>query len=163
VVPPPEYRWKPGQSGNPKGRTTAGATIREWVNSIALDDLTESHVRAIARNREAPWTMRAAALRILRTLEQPDMADFAAVLKGEKTLDELRKAGINTEMVKSASIGTQGIRIELHDRSGEDFDRVVEKTDGKDTQRQEFVGAMPVSVQIVTPLTRPTDAPSNDR
>jgi len=30
--------WKPGQSGNPTGRTTFGATYREWVCEFARED-----------------------------------------------------------------------------------------------------------------------------
>lgn len=34
IIPPVENRWKPGQSGNPKGRPTAGACIVEWMNEM---------------------------------------------------------------------------------------------------------------------------------
>jgi hypothetical protein len=35
IVPPVETRWKPGQSGNPKGRPAVGATMLEWLNELA--------------------------------------------------------------------------------------------------------------------------------
>ena len=41
VEPPPEHRFKPGQSGNPAGRKSAGATIREWWNVLAEQEQTE--------------------------------------------------------------------------------------------------------------------------
>lgn len=51
-VPPPEFRWKKGQSGNPKGRTHGAATVRNWLSIMAnwrLDRvksvLTARHVR----------------------------------------------------------------------------------------------------------------------
>jgi hypothetical protein len=59
VVPPQEYRWKPGQSGNPSGRPkAAGSSIREWLNIMAdwttndlqevLDDPNASSAKATA-------------------------------------------------------------------------------------------------------------------
>ena len=38
VVPPPEHRWKPGQSGNPRGRKAAGLSVKEWFNVMATWD-----------------------------------------------------------------------------------------------------------------------------
>ena len=35
VVPPPEHRWKAGQSGNRRGRPAAGLSIKEWFNVMA--------------------------------------------------------------------------------------------------------------------------------
>lgn len=34
-VPPVEHRFAPGQSGNPAGRPTAGASVREHLNRMA--------------------------------------------------------------------------------------------------------------------------------
>ena len=55
--------WRSGQSGNPAGRRTAGATIREHVYAMAEQALTEGELRAIARDKAEPWPRRAAAER----------------------------------------------------------------------------------------------------
>src|SRR5437764_1007890 len=34
VIPPIEHRFRPGQSGNPRGRPRAGASLREWLNQM---------------------------------------------------------------------------------------------------------------------------------
>ena len=44
--------WKPGQSGNPKGRTTFGATYREWVAEFAREDDSGAPKYSMAALRE---------------------------------------------------------------------------------------------------------------
>src|SRR5437773_9047869 len=106
-VPPAEHRFKLGQAANPNGRAaSAGTSIREWINSFAAHDMTEAQLRKIARDPKAPFTKRAAAERLIRMVEAGDMADFESYLDGSKTLDELQKAGINTEVVKKAKART---------------------------------------------------------
>lgn len=136
VVPPPEHRWKPGQSGNPAGRPpNAGASLREWVNTFAAKGLSRKQIEAIARDDSVPWPKQAAAIRVLRTTEVIDLADFAPLVTGEKTIDQMRDEGVDTSVVKKIKPTQFGIEIELHDRSGEDFDRVSDRTEGKPTQR----------------------------
>jgi hypothetical protein len=145
LIPP-----QPGEARNPAGRPSAGATLREQVNALAQSGLTEKELRKIARDQSLPWTRRAAANRILRTLEAPDLADFAGLLRGENSLEDLRAMGVNTEAVKRFKQRTRkqmsghgeeaeveeviDREIELYDRSGEDFDRVTNHTDGHPTQ-----------------------------
>lgn len=147
VVPPPEHRWQPGESGNPAGRRTAGATIREWVNQFAAQDLTEAQVRRVARDPRSPWTKRAAAERVLRTMEAGDLADMDQLLSGEVSLQGLRDQGVNTSIIKKIKVKTRTLygeggpegeevtrEVELHDRAGEEFDRICDRTDGRPTQ-----------------------------
>lgn len=136
------WLWKPGQSGNPAGRKTAGAYITEHLNSLAHADLSEADLRLIARDQKQPWTRRAAAERILRSLEAGDLADFEDYLEGTKKLPDLRKGGLNTEVVKRARVkvlkdGSVEREIELHDRAGGDFDRILDRTEGKAIARVE--------------------------
>jgi hypothetical protein len=49
-----------------------------------------------------------------------DLADFQAVIEGTRTLEQLRSAGVNTE-VKRFRVTSRGDReLELHDRAGDD-------------------------------------------
>lgn len=145
--PPVEYQFKPGQSGNPAGRKKAGAYIREWLNVFAEQELTEDQLRKIARSKSQPCTKRAAAERALRMMESPDLADFSEYLDGKASIDELRKAGIDTSLVKRAKVRVERRKdktkvetreIELHDRSLGEFNTVVDTTDGTPVQRQEI-------------------------
>src|SRR5688572_11714193 len=87
--PPRSTRFKPGQSGNPKGRPSAGASLREWLNVFVAQELTEDQLQKIARCRSAPVLKRAAAIRALGTLEWGDIADFMGWLDGTMSLEEL--------------------------------------------------------------------------
>jgi hypothetical protein len=112
-----------------------------------------------------------------------DESLLAAVewLRGEASLADLRERGLNTEVVKKAKVTKKVIgatkegddvsiltrELELHDRAGVDFDRIADRTHGKSTQPLDVQGAaLPLAVQIITPLTRTepaTDAPDPGR
>jgi hypothetical protein len=122
-------------------------TIREHINLLAAKGLTEKQLRKAARDRGAPWTQRAAAERILRTLEMGDLADFDPVLDGTMTLAQIRDTGVNTEVVKKCKVKIRTTEepgkppvtevereIELYDRAGSDFDRVMDRTEGRPKQ-----------------------------
>jgi hypothetical protein len=145
--------------------------MREWINSLAAAELTEAQLRRVARDKKAPALKRAAAERLIRLVEAGDMADFEPYLAGEKSLEDLRRSGINTEVVKKAKARSYSNKdgglvvereVELHDRAGVDFDRVCDQTDGKPTQRVEMGGiAVPTVIEIITPLTRQTPPPTD--
>jgi hypothetical protein len=146
--------FEPGQSGNPEGRKSAGAYIKEWLNSLA--SLTLEEVAKVAKDKTAPAAKIIAAERILRAAEQPDLADF----EGYATLKAARKAGLRTEAVKRLKIrkrddGTTEREIELHDRAGADFDRMMDQTDGKPKQTTEVTVNLPQSVEFRTPGMSP--------
>lgn len=139
--------FRPGQSGNPAGRRTAGATVKEWLNALSDAGTTERDLRAIARDQSVAWAKRTAAERMLRTLEAGDLADFQPYLHGAKTLEELRAAGVNTEIVKKCKVKVRTLgdgtteterEVELFDRAGADFDRVLDRTEGKPRQTVEL-------------------------
>jgi hypothetical protein len=160
--PPSQYSFKPGQSGNPNGRPTAGATLREWVNVLAAKNLSEKELRRLARDQKVPWPKRAAANRILRTLEVPDLADLEDVLTGDVTLKQAREQGLNTEVVKKMKVKTRYVlnrdgdaekeierEVELFDRAGVDFDRVTEHTDGRPAQGLHLSGEVNQTIKRV--------------
>jgi hypothetical protein len=152
---------KPGEVRNPEGRKTAGAYVKEWINSFTHQELSEKDLRKIARDKAEPWAKRTAAERMLRTLEAPDLADFQDAVDGVSDLKALRKQGLNTEVVKKLKTKTRTIpsqdgdpvveverEIELYDRAGVDFDRVVEKTAGKDPQATDITsGGKPIGAE----------------
>lgn len=160
--PPLETQFKPGQSGNPAGRPPAlGSSVIEWANQLGHQGLSEDALRVIARDKAEPFPKRAAALRCLRLIEAADLSDFSAVLRGDQSLEELRAAGTNTEVVKKIKQRTRKINvgdgkfedeiereIELYDRSGSDFDRLLDRTIGKPTQAVELTGKDGGSLEI---------------
>jgi hypothetical protein len=150
---------KPGERLNPHGRKTAGATIREWINALAEADLTAAELLKVARDPSVGWTKRAAAERILRTLEAGDISDFTDLLNGKVDLKALRKKGVNTEVLKQFKQKTRRVpvgngkseeiidrEIEMHDRAGPEFDRIVEHTDGTAIRRQNIVNHTHITV-----------------
>src|SRR5688500_7113469 len=94
IVPPVEYRFQPGTSGNSKGRRNAGATIADWMNALAAKELTEADLRKIHGDPKQPQTRRIAAERLLHSLS-PDMADYEPYLDGTMTLAELKASGVD--------------------------------------------------------------------
>ncbi len=137
-------RFVKGDVGNPKGRKTLGATVIEWCNALAERGANEKELKRIARNRNCNGTLRIAAQRMLRLMEDPDMADYEPLLDGQKCMKELRHEGVDTRVIKKVKSKTRAIpqgdqppiieterEIELHDRSGAEFDRVLDRTDGK--------------------------------
>jgi hypothetical protein len=152
--------FKPGESGNQKSRgpQTAGASIRQWMN--AMSGYLEAELRHVSQSARFPAAKRAAALQMLRAITSPDMADFAEVLAGEKTLPQARAAGIDTTIVKRFAVrptahGTSR-ELELHDHAGDAIDRIMDRTEGKPKQTTEIMGegGMPLAITITTPQTR---------
>jgi hypothetical protein len=159
--------WKKGEAPKPPGRGTAGATLREWLNTFAHQELTERDLRALMKGKDVPALKVAAAVLMLRCVEHPDLADFADFIEGRATIAELREAGVDTALVKKAKSRTRTYRtkdggtvtvtereIELYDRSGEAFDRICDRAEGKPKHAVDLGGeqGMPLAVRIITPL-----------
>ena len=186
VAPPIAHRWKPGQSGNPSGKPrAAGWSIRERVNQLVEKDLTEKELRQLARNPSSGCTVRMAAERILRAMEFGDLSDFAGLMRGENTLEDLRAMGINTEVIKKIKSKTRMVpighgkveevverEVELHDRAGAEFDRIVNQTAGNPMQpieadlksgiRPEVTEDQVQKLMDILAKTRPVEASPSD-
>lgn len=168
-------QFPPGVSGNPNGRKTAGASLCEWLNSFAEQELTEADLRVIARDVKAPWTKRAAAERVLRTMEAGDVADMGPLLDGSMSPEQLREAGINTAVIKKIKTKTRTLyrgneaegveverEVELHDRAGVDFDRIADRTAGKPINRVDVAGEVDVTFTLNISNASGSDEPSEN-
>ncbi len=60
--------WKAGQSGNPHGSRNAGATIQDWLNRLATQELTITDLQAI----DKPPAKVIAAQRLIAGMEHPE-------------------------------------------------------------------------------------------
>jgi hypothetical protein len=131
---------------NKKGRQSHGAYVSELVNSFSLQmekgTLTADDLPRIAK-KDPDIGRRAAALRLLRSVESPDMSDFEPVLDGQQSLRELRAAGISTAAVKKCKTKRRTIKrgeeevvevereLELRDTSLVEHQDLMDRTEGK--------------------------------
>lgn len=157
LPPPIATRWKKGESP----RMNGGTRIIEAMNSLISRGVTEDQLRRMAKSKGRGPAWRAAAVQVLRMMEQGDLADFQAVLDGTKTLEQLRdEDGVDTTIVKKikpvspTEHGGGGNEIELHDRTQKALELVIGHTHGKPAERQEITVKMPQVVEIITPMTR---------
>lgn len=135
IAPPERYQFKKGQSGNAGGSPTVGAIVKNYFNRLARHKISTARLRSLIANEKKPHLLRAAAEQLLHTRGATTLADFDPWMRGEKTLKELYDAGVDVSLVKTASISDKGARrIELHDRSGQNMDRLMDQTSSRPKQ-----------------------------
>jgi hypothetical protein len=61
-------RWRPGQSGNPRGRPNIGASVMDWTNQ--MDRWDDDRLRAVMADKAAPRSKKAAARWLLDVATQ---------------------------------------------------------------------------------------------
>lgn len=89
----PRTAWKPGQSGNPKGRPPLGGSIAEQLRTILAEDAgdgrtkREAILRRVVNNatQGKPWAVEFVADRREGKLLQPLSAPTKIVLQWEDT------------------------------------------------------------------------------
>ncbi len=101
-------------------------------------------MRKIAFDDDEPIARSTAARQWLETRGE-DIANLEPFLRGESSLKALRASGVNTLMLKKASIkrdaeGGEHITVEVRD-GGAALDRIADRTEGKPTQRLEVARA----------------------
>lgn len=159
------YPVQKGEKRNAPGRRTFGTYVKEHINSMAcqLDNgnLTWADIATKAKTGEG--NERIAAVQLMQMVERADMADYEPAINGEKTLKEIREDGINTALIKRVrqrritttdEKGNQVVEItrdlELHDRAGEAFTRLLDQTDGKPGQAPTVeVNVQAVQVKVI--------------
>ena len=65
--------WQSGQSGNPRGRPAAGASVIEWMNLMA--EWPEEKIEAMAEDPQAPANKLIAARRLLAAISSDPEKD----------------------------------------------------------------------------------------
>jgi hypothetical protein len=109
AVIPAKYLFKPGESGNQRGRKTTGAYIKEYINMFGNKCRTE--LRAIVKDQTQPVNAIIAARRLLSAA--------------------------------SAKLTTSGMPV-----AGADFDRIMDRTEGKPAQTVNMQGEVTNSLKI---------------
>lgn len=151
-VAPIEHRFQAGVSPNPEGRPPGGLVVEEWLNLLLHDaEMDRDQLWRIAEAAKTPTAKAIAANQALLARFPADLSDFEPYIEGESTLKQLKQAGVATYGVKSCEVKRKRLivgagdaaqewevehrKIELHDRSGPAFDRVMDRTQGGVTQR----------------------------
>lgn len=151
TAPPKAHRWKPGQSGNPKGRPNAGASVREYFNEMG--ELTVEDIQRIHNDPKSPANKVTAAQTWLDALTTGDMADFEDVFRLDKSLEQLRAEGIDTSCIKQfvRRVSPDGIvthTISLKDAADKAIDRILDRTNGRPPQAVQVDTPNPVGVRV---------------
>lgn len=159
-VPPVEHRFKNGPDPRRGNAPTTGAIVKNYINGFGRRHVRNKTLRSIVKDAGKPELMRLAAQTLLLARRATTLADFEPWIKGAKTLKQLASAGVDISVVKSATIGKDGQRkLELFDDAGENFDRIIEHTDGKPKQTTEvkFDGVLrtPVDRELEAAETEP--------
>ena len=162
---PIKGRWKPGESGNPAGRKSIGASIRDWMTT--LDGTEHAELERLAKSRKEPISKILAAQALLRAATSADVADFDDVIAGKMTLKDAQAKGLPTKAIKRAKANAAGgVDIELRADQREDLALIIDHTDGKAIQRTQTDAPPMLAVQISVPglniaeLIPPADVPT---
>ncbi len=115
IVPPKEHRWKPGESGNPKGRPNAGASVREWMN--VMQDWNQQQLKAVLDDADTPAHKCSAARCWLDAISM------------DRTKGGMPVAGPDMERIISHTDGTAVKRSETRIQSTVDVGTLLSEAD----------------------------------
>lgn len=157
-------QFKRGQMGNPTGSTNpTKIAITKAMHAMGAADLTEEELRMVAKDRNIGFIRRAAANQLLRIMERPDLADYEGWLQGQADLRDLRNDGHDTSLIKKAKVkhrmtpgGEEFVEreIELHDRAGESWDRLIGSGKSED-ETEASKGGIRLGVVLMQPPPKP--------
>lgn len=142
VVPPVAHRFK---KGNPGGRRPIGSSVRDWMN--ILQGASRATLEKIAKRPGRGSAKVIAAVRVLRAMEHPDVADYDAITEEGLTAAQARAKGINTAPIKRVKVKRRTIEregqepiveiereIELRDTALQESEFVTNQTGGTPTK-----------------------------
>ncbi len=119
--------------------------VGKYFNALSRRKLHHKKLRSIVRDLEQPQLYRAAAERILRTVDAVSIADFEPYCQGKCSLKDLQEQGVNVDALRKVkqttkSDGSVTREVELFDRAGEELDRIMDRTIGKPAQAVQVSG-----------------------
>ena len=159
---PGQRRGEPGR--NPAGRPPGGLVVEEWLNLLLHDaEMDRDALWRLAENAKTPTAKAIAANQALLARFPADLSDFEPFIDGARTLKQLKSDGVSTYGVKSCEVKRKRLvagagdaaqeweiehrKIELHDRSGPAFDRVMDRTVGRSRENKD----VNVKIEHITP------------
>lgn len=137
--------WKKGESGNAKGRPSAGGAIREYYN--LMHEWPEDRLIAVMNDKSEGFSKRKAAEAILN-MGAVDVEAYESLLDGSKTLADLKREGVRTNTIRRVKrkTRTEGeaktfeYEVEFADKTDAVTEAIIGHTDGKAIQRVETTG-----------------------
>lgn len=94
--------WQPGQSGNPRGRPNAGASVIEWMNVMV--EYNRFDLQAVIDDKEAPACKITAARRWLKAIDSArEDAEFVCDYSGNKPVNSNVNVNANADFTHDSA------------------------------------------------------------
>ena len=132
--------YLPGVSGNPRGRSAAGASYAEWLNVLADENedgtakFTAKDLRKIRDDLNAPPTKRAAARDLLGMMKGGYSKAGVPLMSDHRNAVCDRTVGKPAQQIDLRSLNVHVKRIELVDRRAGELPQEQGTTDAENTE-----------------------------